>query len=115
MAVTLRRPASLRGRLALLALLTTAGWMLLLTAGFNLFLGARLRAEANDLLRTRAAAVSATGRSSAPGHPPPSRRAPTPSPAQGPVSANSTNPSGRVSTLFPSWTDGVRPVRPSSR
>lgn len=55
-----RRPASLRGRLTLLALVTTAGWMLVLTVGFNLFLGARLRAEANDLLRTRAAAVSAT-------------------------------------------------------
>lgn len=54
------RPASLRGRLTVLALLTTAGWMVLLTAGFNLFLGARLRAEADGLLRTRAAAVSAT-------------------------------------------------------
>jgi len=54
------RPASLRGRLTLLALLTTAGWIVLLTAGFNLFLGARLRAEADGLLRTRAAAVSAT-------------------------------------------------------
>jgi signal transduction histidine kinase len=52
--------ASLRGRLTVLALLTTAGWMVLLTAGFNLFLGARLRAEADGLLRTRAAAVSAT-------------------------------------------------------
>ena len=56
----LMRPASLRGRLTLLAVLTTAGWMVLLTAGFNLFLGARLRAEADGLLRTRAAAVSAT-------------------------------------------------------
>jgi signal transduction histidine kinase len=54
------RPASLRGRLTLLALLTTAGWMVLLTVGFNVFLGARLRAEADGLLRTRAAAVSAT-------------------------------------------------------
>jgi signal transduction histidine kinase len=54
------RPASLRGRLTLLALLTTAGWIVLLTAGFNLFLGARLRAEADGLLRTRVAAVSAT-------------------------------------------------------
>lgn len=57
---TLRRPASLRGRLTSLALLTTAGWMLALTAGFNLFLGARLHAETDDLLRSRAAAVSAT-------------------------------------------------------
>jgi hypothetical protein len=31
-----------------------------LTAGFNIFIGARLRAEADDLLRTRAAAVAAT-------------------------------------------------------
>jgi signal transduction histidine kinase len=54
------RPASLRGRLTLLALVTTALWMVLLTAGFNLFLGARLRAQADGLLRTRAAAVSAT-------------------------------------------------------
>ncbi|MGH3374776.1 MAG: hypothetical protein ACRDP6_08555, partial [Actinoallomurus sp.] len=54
------RPASLRGRLTLLALLTTAGWIVLLTAGFNLFLGARLRAEADGLLRTRVAAVSST-------------------------------------------------------
>lgn len=60
MPMTLRRPASLRGRLTALALLTTAGWMLALTAGFNLFLGARLHAEANDLLRSRAAAVTAT-------------------------------------------------------
>jgi signal transduction histidine kinase len=58
--MTLRRPASLRGRLAFLALFTTAGWMIVLTVGFNVFLGARLRAEANDLLHTRAAAVSAT-------------------------------------------------------
>lgn len=54
------RPASLRGRLTLLALLTTAGWMVLLTAGFNIFIGARPRAEADDLLRTRAAAVAVT-------------------------------------------------------
>jgi signal transduction histidine kinase len=56
----LMRPASLRGRLTLLALLTTACWMVLLTAGFNLFLEARLRAEADGLLRTRADAVAAT-------------------------------------------------------
>jgi signal transduction histidine kinase len=54
------RPPSLRGRLTLLALLTTACWMLLVTVGFNLFLSARLRTDANSLLRTRAAAVSAT-------------------------------------------------------
>ncbi|WP_345433599.1 HAMP domain-containing sensor histidine kinase [Actinoallomurus vinaceus] len=54
------RPASLRARLTLLALLTTACWMILLAVGFNLFLGARLRAEADDLLRTRAEAVAAT-------------------------------------------------------
>jgi len=60
MPVTPPRPASLRGRLTLLSLVTTAGWMLVLTAGFNLFLGTRLRSEADGLLRTRAAAVSAT-------------------------------------------------------
>jgi signal transduction histidine kinase len=53
-------PTSLRGRLTLLALLTTACWIVLLTAGFNVFLAARLRADADGLLRTRAAAVSAT-------------------------------------------------------
>lgn len=54
------RPATLRGRLALLALATTAAWVLLLTLAFNLALSARLRQQADELLRTRATAVAAT-------------------------------------------------------
>jgi signal transduction histidine kinase len=56
----LRRPATLRGRLALVALATSAIWVIVLTAGFNLALSARLRQQADDLLRTRASAVAAT-------------------------------------------------------
>jgi len=56
----LLRPATLRGRLALLALVTTTLWVVILTAGFNVALAARLRQQADDLLRTRAAAVAAT-------------------------------------------------------
>ncbi|WP_033823739.1 sensor histidine kinase KdpD [Kitasatospora sp. MBT63] len=55
-----RAPATLRGRLALLALATTAVWVAVLTAVFNVELGARLRQQADDLVRTRAAAVAAT-------------------------------------------------------
>ncbi|GLX02340.1 HAMP domain-containing sensor histidine kinase [Microtetraspora sp. NBRC 16547] len=54
------RPGTLRGRLALLALVTTAVWVGLLTGAFNLVLSARLGDQADDLLRTRAAAVAAT-------------------------------------------------------
>ncbi|MCC5576324.1 HAMP domain-containing histidine kinase [Microtetraspora sp. AC03309] len=53
-------PDTLRGRLALLALIATALWVALLTGGFNLALSARLGDQADDLLRTRAAAVAAT-------------------------------------------------------
>ncbi|MFJ2645157.1 ATP-binding protein [Streptomyces sp. NPDC087420] len=53
-------PVTLRGRLALLALVTTGGWVVLLTVAFNAVLGARLRQEADDLLRTRATAVAST-------------------------------------------------------
>ncbi|MCW2885886.1 MAG: two-component sensor histidine kinase [Streptosporangiaceae bacterium] len=56
----LRGPATLGSRLALLALSTTAIWVVLLTVVFNLALAARLREQANDLLRARAAAVAAT-------------------------------------------------------
>ncbi|MEC4015390.1 sensor histidine kinase [Streptomyces sp. H27-D2] len=56
----LRGRATLRGRLALVALATTAVWVTLLTAAFNLALTARLREQADDLLRTRAEAVAAT-------------------------------------------------------
>ncbi|MET8179312.1 HAMP domain-containing sensor histidine kinase [Streptomyces sp. NPDC005336] len=56
------RPGTLRGRLALLALFTTAVWVIVLTAVFNVALEGRLRAEADDLLRTRATAAEATVR-----------------------------------------------------
>jgi signal transduction histidine kinase len=60
MRMRLPGPATLRGRLALLALVTTAAWVVLLTVGFNLVLATRLREQADGLLRTRAAAVAAT-------------------------------------------------------
>ncbi|MFC4050014.1 sensor histidine kinase [Actinomadura syzygii] len=50
----------MRGRLALLALVTTAAWVLLLTLLFNVLLSGRLRADADDLLRTRAEAAAST-------------------------------------------------------
>lgn len=53
---------SLRGRLALIAVLVTAGWLVVLTAGFNLLLGHELRRGADDLLHTRAAAAVSTVR-----------------------------------------------------
>ncbi|MET8630502.1 HAMP domain-containing sensor histidine kinase [Kitasatospora sp. NPDC004669] len=56
----MRAPATLRGRLALLALATTAIWVALLTAVFNVELGAHLRQQSDDLVRTRAQAVAAT-------------------------------------------------------
>ncbi len=56
----MRTPATLRGRLALLALATTAIWVAVLTAVFNVELGAHLRGQADDLVRTRATAVAAT-------------------------------------------------------
>ncbi|WP_207400672.1 sensor histidine kinase [Actinomadura roseirufa] len=54
------RPGTLRGRLALLALVTTAAWALLLTVLFNVVLDGRLRADADGLLRTRAEAAAST-------------------------------------------------------
>ncbi|KUJ66017.1 histidine kinase [Streptomyces albus subsp. albus] len=54
------RPGTLRGRLALLALFSTAIWVVLLTVAFNVALAGRLRDQADDLLRTRASAVAAT-------------------------------------------------------
>lgn len=59
-------PATLRGRLALLALATTAIWVL--TVVFNLALHAQLRRQSDDLLRTRAAAVAATQQTWPDGH-----------------------------------------------
>ncbi|MGV9269626.1 sensor histidine kinase [Kitasatospora sp. NPDC003701] len=55
-----RSPATLRGRLALLAVAATAVWVAVLTAAFNIELGARLRHQADELVRTRATAVAAT-------------------------------------------------------
>ncbi|MCW2879390.1 MAG: Histidine kinase [Sphaerisporangium sp.] len=55
-----RRRGSLRGRLALVGLVVTATWVVFLTVGFNLVLGDRLRAQADDVLRARAAAAAST-------------------------------------------------------
>jgi signal transduction histidine kinase len=54
------RPATLRDRLALLALATTTIWVVVLTVCCNVALAAKLRQQADELLRTRAVAVSAT-------------------------------------------------------
>ncbi|MGX1850138.1 ATP-binding protein [Streptomyces sp. NPDC055299] len=51
---------TLRGRLALMALITGAVWVAVLTAAFNLTLDKRLHEQANDVLRTRAEAVAGT-------------------------------------------------------
>lgn len=56
------QPPTLRGRLALVALFTSAAWVLLLLVLFNVLLGDRLRADADSLLRTRAEAAAATVR-----------------------------------------------------
>ena len=59
--MSVRRTATtLRGRLALVALVTTAVWVALLTTAFNLALDAQLRQQADGLLRTRAAAAATT-------------------------------------------------------
>lgn len=55
-----RRPHTLRGRLALMALATSALWIAVLTTVFNLALDQRLHEQAADVLRTRAEAVAAT-------------------------------------------------------
>jgi signal transduction histidine kinase len=56
-----RRAAfTLRGRIALIAMAVTAGWVLVLTVGFNLALSAQLGQQADSLLRTRAEAVATT-------------------------------------------------------
>ncbi|RXS70272.1 HAMP domain-containing histidine kinase [Streptomyces sp. TM32] len=57
----MRRPRrTLRGRLALMALITGAVWVAVLTAVFNLALDKRLHEQADDVLRTRAEAVATT-------------------------------------------------------
>ncbi len=54
------RPTSLRGRLALVAVIASAIWVCALTVILNLVLGSQLRGQADSLLRTRAAAEAAT-------------------------------------------------------
>ncbi|MFF1839371.1 sensor histidine kinase [Streptomyces sp. NPDC058231] len=53
-------PGTLRGRLALLALASSTVWVAALTVAFDIALAGRLSSQADDLLRTRAAAVAAT-------------------------------------------------------
>ncbi|MEW2400020.1 HAMP domain-containing sensor histidine kinase [Streptomyces sp. NPDC046862] len=53
-------PRTLRGRLSLLALTTATLLMLVLTVAFNAVAGHRLQHQADDELRTRAAAVATT-------------------------------------------------------
>jgi signal transduction histidine kinase len=62
-----RGPGTLRGRLALIALATATVWVVGLTATFNLVLDSQLRQQADQQLRARAGAVSATVDSSARG------------------------------------------------
>ena len=52
------RPPTLRGRLALAALVTAAVWVGLLATGFNVLLSGQLHAHADDILRTRAVAAA---------------------------------------------------------
>ncbi|MFF8918478.1 ATP-binding protein [Streptomyces sp. NPDC015032] len=56
----MKRPPTLRGRLALMALATSALWIGVLTTVFNIALDKRLHGQADDVLRTRAEAVAAT-------------------------------------------------------
>ena len=56
----MRRPRSLRERLALAAVLVTAVALVALTFGFNVVLSSQLRSGADDLLRSRATATAAT-------------------------------------------------------
>ncbi|MGW3622457.1 ATP-binding protein [Streptomyces sp. NPDC000880] len=51
---------TLRGRLAMMALATSALWIAALTTVFNLALDKRLHEQADEVLRTRAEAVAAT-------------------------------------------------------
>jgi signal transduction histidine kinase len=55
-----RAPRTLRNRLALVALVSTGAWVLVLTTLFNVLLGVQLGRQADDVLRTRAAAVAST-------------------------------------------------------
>jgi signal transduction histidine kinase len=55
-----RAPRTLRNRLALVALLSTGAWVLVLTVLFNVLLEVQLSRQADSVLRTRAAAVAVT-------------------------------------------------------
>jgi signal transduction histidine kinase len=57
-----RRPGALRNRLAIVAVLTTGAWVLVLTVLFNVLLTAQLSGQVDGVLRARAAAVDATVR-----------------------------------------------------
>ncbi|MDV9178649.1 ATP-binding protein [Streptomyces sp. W16] len=59
-------PRTLRGRLSLVALVTATLLMLVLTVAFNSVAGHRLQHQADDELRTRAAAVATTVDTSGP-------------------------------------------------
>ncbi len=56
----LQTRSTLRHRLALVAVITTAAWAVALTVAFNVLLTSQLRGQTDDLLRTRAAAVQST-------------------------------------------------------
>ncbi len=56
----MRAPRTLRNRLALVALVSTGAWVLVLTTLFNVLLGVQLSRQADSVLRTRAAAVAST-------------------------------------------------------
>ncbi|MGZ4590412.1 MAG: sensor histidine kinase [Actinomycetes bacterium] len=53
-------PTTLRGRLSLVAVVTTGVWVLGLTAVFNVVLIHQLDAQADDVLRTRSSAAAST-------------------------------------------------------
>ena len=56
----MRAPRALRTRLALVALVSTGAWVIVLTTLFNVLLGVQLGRQADSVLRTRAAAVAST-------------------------------------------------------
>jgi signal transduction histidine kinase len=56
----MRGPSTLRHRLALVAVLTTAAWVIALTVLFNVMLDTQLHSQANSVLRTRAQAALST-------------------------------------------------------
>ncbi|HEX4698712.1 MAG TPA: HAMP domain-containing sensor histidine kinase [Actinomycetes bacterium] len=58
----MRRPGALRNRLAVVAVLTTGAWVLVLTVLFNVLLTAQLSGQVDGVLRARAAAVDSTVR-----------------------------------------------------